>query len=181
MISSRLVATTRTDVRTAIALLLLAEATLCFTYLLIVGPITTLERLLPLAVVLVLCAALFWGQHRAQWALLAPIAFRAWTLMHLTAAAWDVGSDHHAIAPVAVGPPDRSAAGWGAPGSTPGRLSRRTRAAATRSHCQAPPDSPTACRAPRSRTAATCARCRRACGPARTGSGRRRARAPRDP
>src|SRR5438445_13304860 len=78
MISSRLVATTRTDVRTAIALLLLAEATLCFTFLFIVGPITTLERLLPLAVVLVLCAALYWGQHWAQWALLAPIAFRVW-------------------------------------------------------------------------------------------------------
>ena len=88
---SRPVATTRTDVRTAIALLLLAEATLFFTFLFIVGPITMLERLLPLAVVVVLCAALYWGQHWAQWALLAPIAFRVWKLVLLTAAAWGVG------------------------------------------------------------------------------------------
>src|SRR2546425_13245545 len=91
MISSRLVATTRTDVRTAIALLLLAEATLCFTFLFIVEPITTLERLLPLAVVLVLCAALYWGQHWGQWGLLAPISFRVWKLVLLTSAAWGVG------------------------------------------------------------------------------------------
>ncbi len=91
MTSSRPVATTRTDVRTAIALLLLAEATLYFTFLFFVGPITTLERLVPLAVVLVLCAALYWGQHWAQWAVLAPIAFRVRKLVLLTAAAWGVG------------------------------------------------------------------------------------------
>ena len=91
MTSSRPVATTRTDVRIAIALLLLAEATLYFTFLFTVGPITTPERLVPLAVVLVLCAALYWGQHWAQWAVLVPIAFRVRKLVLLTAAAWGVG------------------------------------------------------------------------------------------
>ena len=91
MTSSRPVATTRTDVRTAIALLLLAEATLFFTFLFFVGPITTLERLVPLAVVLVLCAALYWGQDWARWVLLAPIAFRMWRLVLVIAAAWGLG------------------------------------------------------------------------------------------
>ena len=76
---------------TPIALLLISEATLFFTFLFVIGPIATLERLLPLAVVLVLCAALYWGQDWARWALLAPIAFRAWKLVLLTGAAWGVG------------------------------------------------------------------------------------------
>src|SRR5207244_1473302 len=40
----------------------------------------------------------------------------------------------------AARPPPRAAAGWGAPGSTPGRPCRRTRAAASRSRSRAPPD-----------------------------------------
>ena len=76
---------------TPIALLLISEATLFFTFLFVVGPIPTLDRLLPLVVVLVLCAALYWGQDWARWALLAPIAFRTWNLVLLTAAAWGVG------------------------------------------------------------------------------------------
>src|SRR5438093_153006 len=82
--------TTRTDVSAAIALLI-AEATLFFTFLFVVGPIATPARLLPLAAVLVLCAALYWGQRWARWALLAPIGFRVWRLVPLTAAAWGVG------------------------------------------------------------------------------------------
>ena len=88
---SRPVATTRTDVRTAIALLLLAEATLFFTFLFIIGPIATPALLVPLAVVLVLCAALYWGQDWARWVLLAPIAFRMWRLVLVIAAAWGLG------------------------------------------------------------------------------------------
>ena len=91
MTSSRPVATTRTDVRTAIALLLLAEATLFFTFLFIIGPIATPALLVPLAVVLVLCAALYWGQDWARWVLLAPIAFRMWRLVLVIAAAWGLG------------------------------------------------------------------------------------------
>jgi hypothetical protein len=91
MTSSSPVATPRTDVTVAIALVLIAEAALFFTFLFVIGPITTLARLLPLAVVLVLCAALYWGQNWARWALLAPIAFRVWKLVVLTAAAWGLG------------------------------------------------------------------------------------------
>ena len=82
--------TTRTDA-SAIALLLIAEATFFFTFLFVVGPIATPARLLPLAAVLVLCAALYWGQDWARWALLAPIGFRVWRLVPLTAAAWGLG------------------------------------------------------------------------------------------
>ena len=91
MRSTSPVATTRTDVTVAIALLLLAEATLFFTFLFIVGPIDTLTRLVPLAVVLVLCAGLRWGLDWAQWGLLAPIAFRVWRVVLLVAAAWGLG------------------------------------------------------------------------------------------
>jgi len=70
---------------------LIAEATLFFTFLFVVGPIATPARLLPLAAVLVLCAALYWGQSWARWVLLAPIGFRVWRLVPLTAAAWGVG------------------------------------------------------------------------------------------
>ncbi len=59
---------TRTDVTAAIALLLVAEATLFFTFLFIIGPIGTLARMVPLAVVLVLCTALYRGQEWARWA-----------------------------------------------------------------------------------------------------------------
>jgi len=82
--------TTRNDA-SAIALLLIAEATLYFTFLFVVGPIATPARLLPLAAVLVLCAALYWGQSWARFALLAPIGFRVWRLVPLTAAAWGLG------------------------------------------------------------------------------------------
>lgn len=91
MTSLSLVATKRTDVTAAIALLLLAEATLFFTFLFIIGPIATLPRLLPLAVVLVLCAALYWGQDWARWGLLAPVAVRVWRIVLLIAAAWALG------------------------------------------------------------------------------------------
>lgn len=91
MTSTSPVATTRTDVTAAIALLLLAEATLFFTFLFIIGPIGTLARLLPLAVVLVLCTALYRGQEWARWALLAPVAFRVWKVVLLVAAAWGLG------------------------------------------------------------------------------------------
>src|SRR5439155_779640 len=57
----------------------------------VVGPIATLARLLPLAAVLVLCAALYWGQNWARWALLAPVGFRVWRLSLLTATAWGLG------------------------------------------------------------------------------------------
>jgi hypothetical protein len=86
-----LVAVKRTDVNSAIALLLLAEATLFFTFLFTIGPIATLERLLPLAVVLVLCSALYWGQNWARWALLFPVAFRVGKILLLIAAAWGLG------------------------------------------------------------------------------------------
>ena len=81
----------KTDVTTAIVLLLLAEATLFFTFLFIIGPIGTLARLLPFAVVLVFCAALSWGQDWARWGLLAPVAFRVWRIVRLIAAAWGLG------------------------------------------------------------------------------------------
>lgn len=90
MTSSNPVATPRTDV-TAIALLILAEATLFFTFLFIVGPIATPTLLAPLGAVIVLCAALYWGQDWARWVLLAPIAFRIWGLVQVVAAAWGLG------------------------------------------------------------------------------------------
>ena len=82
---------TRPDVPAVIALPLIAEATLFFTFLFIIGPIGTLARLLPLAVVLVLCAALHWRQNWAWWGLLAAIAFRVWSGVPLIAAAWGLG------------------------------------------------------------------------------------------
>jgi hypothetical protein len=82
---------TKTDVKAAIVLLLVAEATLFFTFLFIIGPIATPERLVPLAVVLVLCTALYRGQEWARWGLLAPIAFRVWKVVLLVAAAWGLG------------------------------------------------------------------------------------------
>ena len=91
MTSMSPVAVKSTDVNAAIALLLFAEATLFFTFLFIIGPIATLARLLPLAVVLVLCAALYWGQNWARWALLIPVAFRVWKIVLLIAAAWGLG------------------------------------------------------------------------------------------
>jgi len=91
MTSSSVVATPRADMPAAIALLLVAEATLFFTFLFIIGPIATLPRLVPLAVVLVLCAALYRGQDWARGALLAPIAFRVWRVVPLIAAAWGLG------------------------------------------------------------------------------------------
>src|SRR3989442_14510689 len=91
MTSSNPVATTRTNVRAAIALLVLAEATLFFTFLFIIGPIATPALLVPLAAVLVLCAALYWGQDWARWVLLAPIAFRTWRLVLVIAAALGLG------------------------------------------------------------------------------------------
>jgi len=91
MTSTSPIATTRTDVTAAIALLLLAEATLFFTFLFIVGPIDTPTRLVPLAVVTILCAALYWGHDWARWALYAPIAFRVSRVVPLIAAAWGLG------------------------------------------------------------------------------------------
>ncbi len=91
MISSNPVATTTTNVRAAIALLVLAEATLFFTFLFIIGPIATPALLVPLAAVVVLCAALYWGHDWARWVLLAPIAFRMWRLVLVIAAAWGLG------------------------------------------------------------------------------------------
>jgi len=88
--------TTRTDVSAAIALLI-AEATLFFTFLFVVGPIAMPARLVPLAAVLVLCAALYWGQSWARWALLAPIGVRVWRLVPLTAAAWGLGRPGFAL------------------------------------------------------------------------------------
>ena len=85
------VAVKRTDVTAAIVLLLLAEATLFFTFLFIIGPIATLARLLPLVVVLVLCTAWYWGQDWARWGLLVPVAFRVWRIVPLVAAAWGLG------------------------------------------------------------------------------------------
>lgn len=83
--------TQRTDLTVAIALLLVAEATLYFTFLFVIGPIATLVRLLPLVVVLVLCVALYFQQNWARWALLVPIAFRVWKVVLLIAAAWGLG------------------------------------------------------------------------------------------
>ena len=91
MTSMSPVAVKRTDMTAAIVLLLLAEATLFFTFHFIIGPIATLARLLPLVVVLVLCAALYWGQDWARWGLLAPVSFRVWTIVRLIAAAWGLG------------------------------------------------------------------------------------------
>jgi hypothetical protein len=85
------VAPTRSDVTAAIALLLIAEATLFFTFLFVIGPIATLPRLVPLAVVLVLSAAWYWGQEWAWWGLLVPIAVRVWRVVLLIAAAWGLG------------------------------------------------------------------------------------------
>ena len=79
---------TRTNSSAAIGLLLAAEAALFFTFLFVVGPIAMLVRLLPFVAVLVLCAALYWGQNWARWALLLPIAVRVHRLSLLTAAAW---------------------------------------------------------------------------------------------
>jgi hypothetical protein len=87
---------TRRDV-SAIALLLIADATLFFTFLFIVGPIATRPRLLPLIAVVVLCAALFWRQNWARWALLVPIAVRLQRLVLLTAAAWGLGRTGFAL------------------------------------------------------------------------------------
>ena len=89
--SSNTTVPTRTDLTTAIALLLLAEATQFFTFLFVTGPFATLTRLIPLAVVLVLCTALYRGHDWARWALLAPIAFRVWKVVLLIAAAWGLG------------------------------------------------------------------------------------------
>jgi len=85
------IAMKRTDVIAAIALLLLAEAILFFTFVFIIGPIATRTRLLPLVVVLVLCAAWYWGQDWARWGLLVPVAFRVWRIVPLVAAAWGLG------------------------------------------------------------------------------------------
>src|SRR5436309_13532185 len=91
MTTSTPVATTRTDVSAAIVLLLIAEATLFFTFLFVVGPIATLTRLLPLLAVLALSAALYWGQTWARWAPLAPSGIRVWRLAPFTAAACALG------------------------------------------------------------------------------------------
>lgn len=91
MTSISSVAVKRTDLTAAIMLLLVAEATLFFTFLFVVGPIATPARLLPFAAVLVLCAALYWGQEWALWGLLVPVAFRVWRIVPLIAAAWGLG------------------------------------------------------------------------------------------
>jgi hypothetical protein len=91
MTSPSAVATPRALMPAPIALLLVAEATLFFTFLFVIGPIATLPRLVPLAVVLVLCAALHQGYDWARWALLAPIGFRVWKVVPLIAAAWGLG------------------------------------------------------------------------------------------
>ena len=82
---------TRNDDSGAIVLLLVAEATLYFTFLFVVGPLPALVRLLPLLVVVLLCAALYWGYNWARWLLLAPIGIRLHRLVLLTAAAWGLG------------------------------------------------------------------------------------------
>lgn len=79
---------TRNDDSGAITLLLIAEATLYFTFLFVVGPLPALDRLLPLLAVVILCAALYWGYSWARWVLLAPIGVRLHRLVLLTAAAW---------------------------------------------------------------------------------------------
>ena len=90
MTSMSPVAVKRTDMTAAIVLLLLAEATLFFTFHFIIGPIATPARLLPLVVVLVLCAALYRGLDWVRWGLLAPVSFRVWTIVRLIAAAWEI-------------------------------------------------------------------------------------------
>jgi len=97
MMSSSGVVPTRTDLTAAIVLLLVAEATLFFTFLFIIGPIATLPRLWPLAVVLVLSTALYRGQDWARWALLVPIAFRVWRVVLVIAAAWGLGRSGIAV------------------------------------------------------------------------------------
>jgi len=91
MMSSSPAVPTKTDLTAAIVLLLLAEATLFFTFLFITGPIATSVRLLPLVVVLVFCTALYRGHDWARWGLLVPIAFRVWRVVLLIAAAWGLG------------------------------------------------------------------------------------------
>lgn len=91
MTSPSPVAVPRSDVTAAIALLLIAEATLFFTFHFLIGPIAMLARLLPLVAVLVLGAAFYWGQEWARWGLLAPVAFRVWKVVLLVAAAWGLG------------------------------------------------------------------------------------------
>lgn len=81
----------RINEQAAIVLLLLAEATLFFTFLFAVGPIATLTRLIPLVAVLGLSATLYRGHDWARWGLLVPVAFRIWGIVPLAAAAWGVG------------------------------------------------------------------------------------------
>jgi len=88
MITTTTVPMSRTDPSAAIGLLLIAEAALFFTFLFVVGPIAMLVRLVPFVAVLALCAALYWGQSWARWALLVPIAVRVHRLSLFTAAAW---------------------------------------------------------------------------------------------
>ena len=87
------VAPKRSDATAAIVLLLVAEAALFFNFLFVIGPIAAAERLVPLLVVLALCATLFWrgGQEWARWALLVPITFRVWRIVRLAGAAWGLG------------------------------------------------------------------------------------------
>jgi hypothetical protein len=96
MTTSTPVALSRTDL-SAIGLLLIADATLFFTFLFVVGPIATRPRLLPLIAVVVLCTALFWRQNWARWALLVPLAVRLQRLVLLTAAAWGLGRSGMAL------------------------------------------------------------------------------------
>ena len=91
------VAPKRTDVTAAIVLLVLAEATLFFTFLFIIGPIPAPGLVLPLVVVLVLCAALYWEQDWARWGLLAPVAFRVWKIVLVIATAWALGRSGTAL------------------------------------------------------------------------------------
>ena len=88
MTTTTTVPMTRIDASAAIGLLLIAEAALFFTFLFVIGPIAMAVRLLPFLAVLVLCAALYWGQTWARWALLVPIAVRVHRLALFTAAAW---------------------------------------------------------------------------------------------
>jgi|KBSSwiStaDraftv2_1062776.scaffolds.fasta_scaffold1948278_1 hypothetical protein len=83
--------TTRNDASLPIALLLLAEGTLYFTFLFIIGPLPPLVRLLPLLAIVVLCAAVYWGFSWARFVLLLPIGVRLHRLALLTAAAWGLG------------------------------------------------------------------------------------------
>lgn len=91
MMSTSPVAPTRTDLTVAIALLLVAEASLFFTFLFVIGPIATPSRLVPFVLVVALSAALYRGQDWARWGLLGPIAFRVWKVVLLVAAAWGLG------------------------------------------------------------------------------------------